>query len=47
MDLSGKNLKNVVSPFTVVISSAYNPSTRIALKIDGVNFSPEPCAKKQ
>jgi hypothetical protein len=47
LELSGKNLKNVVSPFTVVISSAYNPAVKVALKIDGVSFSTQPCGKKK
>lgn len=46
LDLSHLDLRNVVSPFTVVISAAFNPPTRIGVYIDGVNYSQQPCTKK-
>ena len=36
-------LKNVVSPFTIVISGAYNPAELIGLAIDGPSFSRQTC----
>jgi hypothetical protein len=37
------DLKNVVSPFTMVISGAYNPAERIGLAIDAPSFSRQSC----
>jgi hypothetical protein len=43
LDLSGKDLSNVVSPFTVVISRASNRQDKVSVLIDDVYFSPEAC----
>ena len=45
LDLSRSDLRNVVSPFTVVISAAYNPPVRIGLYLDGADYSSQPCSK--
>jgi hypothetical protein len=43
LDLSRSDLRNVVSPFTVVISGVYNPPVRISLNLDGASYSTLPC----
>ncbi len=46
LPMRGDALKNVVSPFTVVVSGAYNPAERIGLAINAPSFSKESCPKK-
>src|ERR1035437_2290405 len=41
----GDALRNVVSPFTVVVSGAYNPAERIGLAIDAPSFSRQSCPR--
>jgi len=44
VDLSGKDLSNVVSPFTIAVSKATNPKDQaIVILFDDVHFSREPC----
>lgn len=47
LDLSRADLRNVVSPLTVVISAAYNPPVKIGVYIDGVHYSPQPCSNSK
>jgi len=43
LDLTGKDLSNVVSPFTIALSRATNQQDKISALIDDVYFSPEGC----
>ena len=45
LDLSKADLRDVVSPLTVVISSALNPPVNVAVSIDGAAFSREACRR--
>lgn len=46
LDLSRADLRDVVSPLTVVISSALNPPTNVMVSIDGAVFSREACPRR-
>ena len=43
LDLSGQDLTNIVSPFTIAVSRASNPQDKISALIDDVYFSLEAC----
>lgn len=43
LDLSGQDLTNVVSPFTIVVSRASNRHDKISALIDDVSFSLQAC----
>jgi hypothetical protein len=46
LDLSKADLRDVVSPLTVVISSALNPAVNVAVSIDGAAFSKQECPRR-
>jgi hypothetical protein len=46
LDLSRADLRDVVSPLTVVISSALNPPVNVAVSIDGAVFSKDVCPRR-
>jgi len=46
LSLEGKSLKNVVSPFTVVVTKAGNPKGAVVV-LDDIRFSKSPCPASQ
>lgn len=44
LDLSGEDLKNVVSAFTIVLTKAMNPTGGVVF-LDDLHFSKQPCGK--
>jgi hypothetical protein len=44
LDLSGEDLKNVVSAFTIVLTKAMNPTGGVVY-LDDIHFSKQPCGK--
>lgn len=43
LNLERSDLRNVVSPFTVVLSGAFNPPDLVRLNLDGASYSMQPC----
>jgi hypothetical protein len=46
LDLTRADLRDVVSPLTVVISSALNPPENVVVSVDGAFFSREACPRQ-
>lgn len=46
LDLSRADLRDVVSPLTVVVSSTLNPPLKLELSVDGASFSKDSCPRR-